>query len=199
MASSATQIANLALAKLGQKRLTNIASADSNESIWANELYAHARDYVTEQPDIIWRHAKRTQTLAETTNDRTGDFTYAYTRPSDCFSFRYILPLCGQFDPRFPIRFECEGDVVYTDEATARGVYVRQITDVTKFTPSFTEAVAWYLAHLLCVPLRMETGLQTQTLSGYYGALRHAVACGAAEQVFIKTADEAMPDWLLGR
>jgi len=200
MASSVVQIANLALAHLGQFRLVSVSANDSNEARWVNELYPHARDYVTEQPGIIWRHAKRTQALEETTNDRDDDFDYAYSRPSDCFSFRYMLPADGPFDPRYPIRFECEGDVIYADEATARGVYVRQITDVTKFVPSFTDAVAWYLAHLLCVPLRMENGLIATTLQGYGRALNHAVACGAAEQMaYIKTADEAQPDWLTGR
>lgn len=199
MASSVTQIANLALGKLGQMRLTNISANDTNEARWCNEFYPHARDYVTEQPNIVWRHAKRTLVLEETTNDRTSDFQFAYGRPSDCFSFRYILPYQGGFDPRYSLRFECEGDTVYTDEATARGVYVRQITDVTRFVPSFTDAVSWYLAHLLCVPLKMESAQLDKMLAGYYRALGHAVACGAAEQLYIKTADEAQPDWLTGR
>lgn len=199
MASSTTQIANLALSKIAQIRLVNVGSNDSNEARWANELYPHARDYVTEQPDILWRHAKKTLVLAQTTNDREDDFQFAYERPSDCLSFRYLLPRYGAFDPRYPIRFECEGDVIYSDEATARGVYVRQITDVAKFVPSFTEAVAWYLAHLICTPLRMERTLLGETLQGYRGALIQAIACGAAEQVFIKTADEASADWITGR
>lgn len=199
MASSTTQIANLALAHIGQSRISSL-SEESAEARWANELYPHARDYVTEQPHIIWRHAKRTLTLEQTTNDRDDDFQYAYSRPSDCYSFRYLLPQYGQFDPRNFIRFEVEGDVIYTDEATARGVYVRQITDVTKFVPSFTDAVSWYLAHLLVQPLRQENKLLDTTLGGYSRALAHAVACGAAEQSgYIPTADEAMPDWLRGR
>lgn len=199
MASSTTQIANLALAHIGQSRIESM-SETSAEARWANELYPHARDYATEQPGILWRHAKRTLTLEETTNDRDDDFEYAYVRPSDCYSFRYILAETGAFDPRYPIRFECEGDVIYTDEATARGVYLRQITDVTKFVPSFVEAVAWYLAHLLVQPLRQENRLLDTTLGGYQRALAHAIACGAAEQSsYIPTADEAMPDWQRGR
>lgn len=199
MASSTTQIANLALVRLGQFRLTNISSDDGAEARWCNELYPHARDYVTEQPGLMWRHAKKTQSCAATTNDRDDDFQYAYERPSDAFSVRYLLPQYGAYDPRFPIRFECEGDVIYTDEANARVVFVRQITDVTQFVPSFTDAISWYLAHLLVQPLRMENRLLDTTLAGYARALAHAVACGAAEQVLIKSADEAQPDWLIGR
>lgn len=199
MASSSTQIANLALSRIGQSRIENISDTDDAAARWANEFYAHARDYVTEQPNMIWRHAKRTLALEETANDRDDDWQYAYTRPSDCFSFRYLLGQTGAFDPRFPIRFECEGDVIYSDEALARGVYVRQITDVTKFVPSFTDALSWYLAHLLVQPLRQENALLGTTLQGYDRAIRHAIACGAVEQLFVKTADEAMPDWQLGR
>lgn len=199
MAASETQIANLALARLGQFRLTSISSNDSAESRWANELYGTARDYVTEHPGFIWRHAKRTVTLATTTNDREDEWDYAYERPSDCLSFRMILEQESGYDPRYMIRFDCEGDVIYTDEPTARGVYVRQVTDVTKFSPAFTDAVAWYLASLLCVPLRMENAQHDRMLGGYARAINHAIATGAVEGHYIKDAGEAMPDWLLGR
>lgn len=198
MAASETQIANIALAYISRERIESLTEI-REEARWANELYPFARDSVTEQPGIIWRHAKRTLTLAETDNDRDSDYAYAYERPSDCLSFRYILPLYGAFDPTDPIRFECEGDVIYTDEYQARGVYVRQITDVTKFVPSFTDAVAWRLANLLVSPLRLENKLLETTAWGYSTALRVAIANGSAEQVWIKTAEEAMPDWQRAR
>lgn len=196
MAASTTQIANLALGKIGQSRIESL-SEESKEARWANEFYGTARDYVTEAG--LWRHAKKTLTLEEGTNDREDDYQYAYNRPSDCLKFCFVLSLCGAFDPRYPIRFETEGDLIYTDEVTARGLYIRQVTDVTKFVPSFTDAVAWYLAHLLVQPLRLENRLIETTLQGYYGALNHAIAQGAMEQLIIRDADESMPDWQRGR
>lgn len=196
MASSSTQIANLAFAKIGQVRVESITET-GNAARWANELYGTARDYVTEAG--IWRHAKTTLTMEETTNTRDEDYEYAYTRPSNCLKFWYILPETGQFDPRYPIRFECEGDVIFTDEATARGVYIRQETDVTKFMPSFTDCVAWYLAHLLVQPLRLENALIGTTLSGYVSAFNHAAAIGDREQLIIRTLDEGMADFHRGR
>lgn len=196
MAASTTQIANLALTRIGQKRIESLTE-DTTEARWANEFYGIARDYVTELQ--LWRHAKRTLTLAETTNDRDNDYAYAYERPSACLSFRYILPYTGAFDPRNPIRFECEGDVIYTDEYQARGVYLAQETDVTKYPPSFTDAVSWYLAHLLVQPLRQENRLLEVTANGFTNAVNHAIARGAVEEMWIKTASEAQPDWLLYR
>lgn len=196
MASSTTQIANLALGKIGQSRIEALTE-ESKEARWANEFFGQARDYTTES--ALWRHAKKTLTLEETDNDREDDYAFAYVRPSDCLKVARILSSSGAFDPRYPIRFDCEGDVIYTDEAIARGVYVRQVTDVTKFVPSFTDAVAWQLAHLLVQPLRLENSLIATTLQGYDRAMGHAIAMGAAEQLIIWTADEAAPDWITGR
>jgi len=197
MVASSTQIANLALARIGQERIENIASDDSAAARWANTFYGIARDYVTEL--TLWRHAKRTATLAETTNTRENDYDYAYTRPSDCLSFRYVLPAYGAFNPQDPIRFESEGEVIFTSEYQARGVYVVQETDVTKFPPSFTDAVAWYLAHLLVTPLRQSADFLQLTTQGFERAVSAAIARGEAEQLWILSADEAQPDWLRGR
>lgn len=196
MASSTTQIANIALGKIAQARIESM-SEESKEARWANEYYGTARDYVTEAG--LWRHAKKTLTLEEGSNDRDDDYQYAYTRPSDCLRFVYVLPSAGAFDPRAPIRYETEADLIYTDEPTARGLYIRQITDVTKFVPSFTEAVAWYLAHMLVQPLRLETKLLEFTLGGYRAALIHALSIGAMEQLIIRDADESMADFHRGR
>lgn len=196
MASSSTQIANLALGKVGQARIESLSEA-TKEARWANEYYGQARDYVTEAG--LWRHAKKTATLAEGTSDRADDYRYAYERPSECLKFCYLLPNTGAFDPNNPIRFECEGDLIYTDEASARGVYIRQVTDVTKFSPSFTDAVAWQLAHRLVQPLRLENSLISTTLQGYMGALHHAAEIGAMEQLIIWNADEQLSEWHRGR
>lgn len=196
MAASSTQIANLALAHLGQSRIESISDTDA-EARWCLELYPQARDYVTEL--YLWRYAKTTVALSETTNDRDSDYTYAYTRPSDALCVHYLLPEYGAFDPTAPIRFECEGTVIYTDEADARVVYAKQVTDTTKFPPSVDAAIAWYLAHLLVQPLRQENALLRTTLDGFERAVSHAIARGAVEQYWVKTADEAAPDWHLYR
>lgn len=192
MASSTTAVANLALAKIGQARIESL-SEESDAARWCNELFGQARDYVTEAG--IWRHARTTLQLEEVDNDREDDYRYAYARPSDCLKLYYLLCQTTPFDPRWPIRFETEGDVIYTDEPLARGVYVRQATDVTKWPPSFTDAVAWYLAHLVVQPLRLENALISVTLQGFGSAFNHAMAMGAVEQVIIWSPDEAMAEF----
>lgn len=196
MASSTTQIANQALAKIGQERIESLSDG-TKPARWANELFGQARDFVTEAG--IWRHAKTTLQLEEVTNTRPDDYDYAYQRPSDCLKFWYLLAESEPFDPRYPIRFESEGDVIFTDEPIARGVYIKTESDVTKYPPSFTDCLAWYLAHLIVQPLRLENSLISTTLQGYYNALEHAVSMGAMETNIIWTADEAMADFHRGR
>lgn len=199
MASSETQIANLALGKFGQSRLESISSNDSAESRWCLEFYPHARDIVTEQ--VAPRHARKTQSLAElSSNDREDDFEFAYEHPSDAMAVLYLLAETGQFDPNFPIQYEAEGDTIYTDEPSARIVYVRQSTDVTKYPPSFTEAVATYLAHMLVPPLKQDKQLAADMLNAYLNvAMPKAVAATQNERVIIRSADENMSDWHRGR
>lgn len=197
MASSETQIANLALAKLAMRRVDNL-SESTPEARWASELYPHARDFTTEF--AMWRHAKCTATLTEeATNDLEDDWGYAYTRPSDCLGLKYLLPQTGAYDPRYPVRFICEGDIIYTDEDAARAVYVKQVTDVTRFSPSFTDAVSWYLAHLLVQPLRTENRYFGETLNGFNNAVAHAVAMSDAEEVMIWNAEESKSEWMRRR
>jgi len=193
VASSTTQIANLALGKIGQARIENISTDTDEPARWANEFYGQARDYVTEAG--LWRHARKTMVLEEGANDRPNDYVYAYSRPSDCLKFCYLLPYTGPFDPRYTIRFETEGDYIYCDEPQARGVYLRQVTDVTKYPPSFVDALAWYLAHLLVTPLRVENSLIGLTLQGFNAAFNHAAAIGDTERLVIWTAEEAMADF----
>lgn len=197
MASSTTQIANLALGRIGQTRLENISDTSLTEARWASEYYPTARDYVTEL--YPWRHARVIASLTETTNDRSDDFDYAYERPSDCLSFRHILSEQGPFDAGDPIRFETLGDVIYTDEGSARGYYIAKQTDVTKFPPTFTDALAWYLAHLLIMPLNKDARLLQITADGFAQAVNIAISRGAIEEVWIKTAEQTQPDWLRGR
>lgn len=193
MASSTTQIANLALGKLGQKRIDSL-SEESTEARWASELYPQARDFVTS--DGLWRHAEAIISLEEAgTNTREDDWDYQYTRPSDCLKLRYLLPEQGGFDPRYPVRFITSGSAIFTDEQNARAVYTAQTTDVTLFPPGFTDAVSWYLAHLLVQPLRQETRLVGDMLNGYRAAKAYALANEASEILWINTAEEAMPDW----
>lgn len=198
MAASETSIANLAFSHIGQVRVENISEPDPTAR-WALEFFPHARDYVTELH--LWRYCKRTVALTPLVNDRPADFAYAYQRPSDCLSFKLVLPSRGGFDPRNPIRFDPEGDVIYTNEPEARGIYARQVTDVTRFPPSIDSAISWYLAHLLVQPLRLENALLTSTARSFGDAVNHAIATGAVEEalLMIKDADEALPDWMMAR
>lgn len=197
MVSSVTQICNLALAHLGRDRLENVSSDDGETARWCNELYVPAREFVT--ADALWRHAKKIAVLAEADNDREDDWIYAYQRPSDCLRFWYMLPETGRFWRPDAIPYETFADIIYSDELAARGLYIRSVEDTAKFTPSFVNALSWYLAHLLASPLKMSEETMANMLQGYASAKANAIATDSAEQLYVPTADEVAADWIAYR
>ena len=61
--------------------------------------------------------------------------------------------MTAHIDDRDSAQFEIEGDVVYSNEPSAVLVYVQDVTDSTKFPPSFTAAMSFLLAGYLAGPI----------------------------------------------
>lgn len=195
--ASVTDICNLALvARLGQKRIAALTE-EGTEAQLCRDLYPLVRNLT--QAEYNWRFCRTRVLLAELTNDRPDDWDYCYQRPSDCLKLRYLVPQTGKFDPRSRVKYENEGDSIYSDEQYARAVYTREITDTTKFSPHFVQALSWHLAHHLCQPLEKTDSLLSSTLAGYRGSLALAREFDSGEEIFELTADEAAPDWHRGR
>jgi hypothetical protein len=193
--SSETAICNIALAaRLGQSRIPNLQDT-SKEARLCNEFYEHARDFTTQA--ALWGHARTVATLDENAdNDLEDDFAYSYAYPSDCLRIVYLLPETGKaFDRANAVRSKRVGDNIYSDEQNARAYYIRQLTDASKFSPAFVDAISWYLASLLVQPLRLENQLTITMLQGFGTSLARAVALDEAEEIFQQTADEAQAEW----
>lgn len=195
--ASVTDICNLALrARLGQDRITGI-NADSAEARACLDVYGLARSFVT--ADAVWRHSKKLITLAEADNDRADDWAYAYERPSECLRLRFLLPSSGRIQMRDQVPCETFADLIYSDEPSARAFYQIDVQDTTKFTPSFVNALGWYLAHLLVQPLKLDTKMMGEMLNGYQIAKSNAIQADAAEDIYTPELDAALPDWMAAR
>lgn len=195
--ASVTDICNLSLsARLGQTRIAN-TSENSPEARASLMFYPIARSFVT--ADAVWRHSKKLATLAEATNDREDDWAYAYERPSDCLRMRFLLPSNGRISQQDAVPCETFADLIYSDEPDARIFYQFDQTDTTKFSPSFINALSWYLAHLLVQPLKLDNKMMADMLAGYDKARANAVATDAAEDIYSPQLDTALPDWMKAR
>lgn len=169
--ASIVDICNTALAHLGSD--STISAIDppdgSTEAGYCKRFYPIARRRLLES--FAWPFATKRAVLAEVTND-SDVWTYAYAIPADCLRPIRILT-AGQlrsileqltntsdgviattlYDEEAGAAYQREGDVLYTHEPEAVLLYLRDVTDPTKFSPTFEEALGYQLASFLAGPI----------------------------------------------
>lgn len=162
--ASVVQLCNMALSHIGSDaRVTSINPPDGSvEAGHCATFYDLARTEMLEPGS--WAFSLKRTTLAQRTN-ASDAWAYAYTKPSDCMrALRILRPTMGvtvfnqdtvtaHIDDRDSAQFEIEGDVIYSNEPSAVLVYVQDVTDSTKFPPSFTAAMSFLLAGYLAGPI----------------------------------------------
>lgn len=164
--ASVVQICNMALSHIGSDaRVTSISPPDGSvEAGYCATFYDLARTELLEPGN--WAFSLKRATLAEVTNTSEA-WTYAYSKPSDCLRpLRIPRPKIGlsvfaledshlepHIDDRDSAQFDVEGDVIFTNYPSATLVYVRDVTDSTKFPASFTAALSFNLAGFLAGPI----------------------------------------------
>lgn len=162
--TSVVQICNMALSHIGaDARASAIDPPDGSvEAGHCATFYDIARTEMLEPG--TWRFALHRATLAEVTN-LSESWAYAYAMPSDCMAPKRVLragealTVFTQDDAQYEATdragadFDIEGTVLYTNEPEAVLLYVRDITDTAKFTPTFTSALSYLLASYLAGPI----------------------------------------------
>ena len=173
--SSAVDICNLALANLGADGV--VAAIDppdgSVEAGHCARFYPMARCMALEYYN--WAFARTRVQLAAVTNP-SSVWQYAYAVPAGCLTARRVLSLQNipaeisvfpfgwdtyynwtmldaLFDERGSVDFELEDGVLLTNEPEAVLLYTRDITDTSKFTPTFTVGLGMMLAGMLAGPI----------------------------------------------
>lgn len=171
MATTEVSICNIAL---GRVRASTISDLDeeSPSAVQCRALYANRRDALL--AGYAWRFARATRVLALKDED-PDEWQYSYGYPNDCLRVHYILPPdarhafvtgSGISTPRIdwdPIPYEvAAGDDgarrIWTDHAEASIAYTKRVTDVALFDPLFEEALHWFLAIDLAIPLGGDSG-----------------------------------------
>jgi hypothetical protein len=165
MSLSEVEIANLALSMLGEE--ASVASLDPPEGSTRAEICARffgiARDTLLEVTP--WNFATRREALSEV-DDTITEWEYTYAMPTNSITLLSIMAE-GQIDDYsspynsqeyVPQPFHVEtlstGQIVIrTDVENAELRYIVQVTDTTKYPPSFTKALAAHLASMIAGPI----------------------------------------------
>jgi len=184
--ASAVDIVNLALARLGDS--ATVSSIDppegSVQAEHAARFYPIARDSLLEMH--AWGFATRRASPAPLTVSPSS-WAYAYAVPSGAVNLLAVLPpdatddmtssiplayntygvaqgAVNTYTPQpFVIETDDDGtEVVYTNQADAVLRYTVRVTDTTRFSPLFVNALAWFLAADLAGPiLKGDAGRKT--------------------------------------
>lgn len=136
---TSTDIANMALSRLGEPRISSIEENSPN-AISCRTHYETVRDALLRAH--AWNFATTRAQLSLTDTPAFG-WDYAYPLPSD---FIRLVTFNGRQAKMCAAEFILEGGLLLSDVEEARITYIRKITDPTLFDPSFTEALVFKLA-----------------------------------------------------
>jgi hypothetical protein len=169
MATSEVQICNSALLKLGADRITSM-SDDTKSGRACNEQYAKLRDELLGSHP--WNFATARVELAQVSTTIPFGFEYAYQLPSDC-----LRVLEADTDYAWKI----EGRYLLSDDSAMNIKYITQVTDVSKFSPMFCEALSLRIAADLAFHISNSASLTELMMAAYEKKLREARSYDAQE------------------
>ena len=170
------QICNLALARLGDARITTLADATA-QAQYCTLFYTQT---VAElQAEFDWQFCRKQVSLTSGTTP-LGGYTFQYALPADYIrSFR----LANIDESENFGQWEILGAYLQTNFASPVTLdYIANITDTTKFPAIFTELLAVKLAGVLAMPLTGSKDLFKQCVELYMAMLGKPAFANATEK-----------------
>ena len=153
MAVGPTEICNMALARIGSKRISDYSDNTDTEkpAIYCRLLYEQTAKALMR--GHLWRFARSRAQLSQDTTDPVFQWDYAYHLPADFL--RHILIYDGSDLPegRTYVSYEIEGKRLLIDESSVYMKYIRWVESPGDWDPLFIEVMVLQLASKLCVPL----------------------------------------------
>jgi len=152
MASSSTQILNLALGHLGVgKEVGNIDTENSTEAIAGRRFYDLSLEAL--QEDFPYAFLTKQAELALITEDPSTEYKYSYQYPSDCERTGRILSGQNNDNDQSKVRYTImrgiNGREIWTDREEACMEYQIFETDTGRFGASWTLMISYKLAELI--------------------------------------------------
>lgn len=149
--ASNTEIVNMALGRIGAKRINDLSDTTDTkpEAIQARLHFEQTRDALLRSH--LWRFATGRATLSADTTTPSFEWDYQYLLPND------FLRLKSIYEDRFSDinldSYALEGTMLLSNETSMQIKYIKRITDPTKFDPLFVEVLVLQLADKFITPL----------------------------------------------
>jgi len=154
MASSNTEIANLALSHLGNgKEIADLDTENSTEARAVRRFYDVAREATLS--DFAWPFATKYQTLALVSQQGdaghiTDDYRYSYRYPTDCLMLRRIRSFTRDDNRQTRIEYkiaqDAQGQLILADEPVATVEFTILIDQESRYPADFVLALSLRIA-----------------------------------------------------
>lgn len=189
---SVVSICNSALIALGEDLITSLNDQTKAAILLATRYDPVRRAVLRSFP---WPCAKQQTQLAPSAFKPLVTYDYAYGLPADCLRF-LDLPDNDQAE------WEATQDATYgpllltSEVAPLYGVYIRDLTDTTRFDSLLVDVLALELAIDICEPLTQSTN-KLQSLTARLNAKRPVAQVTSSDEASAREWDEDI--WLRAR
>ena len=186
MATSEVEICNSAIVKLGGQRIVSLTDNNPIARLMNEQYPKHRDELLYSHP---WKFAMTSYAPAEIAKPpgvNTPDFRYGL--PADCLR---VVGTDSKTD-----RWYVQDGSLYCDRAQPLIYYIAKITDVSKFTPGFSEVLALKIAADCAYSIVQSVSLKTQLAQEYENKLRQVRSFSAQEG---STPRVYADDWLHSR
>lgn len=202
---SEVDICNLALSHLGDS--ATVASINPAEGSAQAEhcaiFYPQARDTLLEMHS--WSFATR-RASAALLDSSAYNYRYAYAVPNRCLRILSVhAPTACLDEPSMDFELEADENgsrILLTDMPDAVMRYTVALTDPTKFSPLFVDALAWLLASHLAGPL-MKGDTGAAAARSCYATFRQQFSAAAVSDANQRQVDprrnERAASWIEAR
>lgn len=150
MSTSIIEICNSALFKLGAERISSLTENRKEAQLCAAQYNLIRKKLLRSHP---WNFAIARATLGQDADTPIFDYAAQYQLPSDCLR---VIRTAN----RTP--FNVEGRLLLSDDQTVSIMYIKDVTDVSKFDPTFAEVLSYKLAEDLAIPLVQSVSLKQE-------------------------------------
>jgi hypothetical protein len=141
--ASIVSISNQVLIKLGKSTINSIDDP-TEEARACKAVFSQSLDTLLQQHP--WNFAMHRDTLAVLSETPEFEYNYKYQLPTDPHCLQVI-----EVDSNY--EYKIEGRLLFTDDSSVKLKYIKRVEDYNELSPMFVEALTFYIAAQLAIPL----------------------------------------------
>lgn len=170
--SSATEIANMALLRIGGERITDISDLNSSEAVKVNIVYDKVRKSLLRS--FNWSFALKEAALSGSSTTAPSEYSFAYALPADFVKIKKII--CPTF------KWARIGNSIQTNDNVLNLQYVADLTDTELFDSLFVEVLVLKMALELSYSIASDKSLKSDLQQEMVMKFREARQMSAQEK-----------------